>query len=318
MSHVTRTTRWAAFSCVLLVSLSALAAGVRGAGDETAVLLSPLDAKGSGGGSVPVVVEEGESSVADFRRALRALPQKPVGTPVWRFDVVRGRSLVESVSLSETESQQLGLPARIPSAFLYRAELAPDALGHLDGIFSTLSGAGFRAFHPGEERAYWSSYEITRSAYDVKEPRTDAAPASSRAGAAVSQIQARLRTLIPSPLAPREEELFQKLNAQFVRDYEAIAAEPGIRSLQVDYARQRWLNAADRRNLLVTATYFVRTPAELQVIERYYERAGGTQGRSQRPQSLPLQVVTTDPDLARVRARLGELLPELRSVRPGH
>jgi hypothetical protein len=290
-----------------------------------AILLSPASTAGSGG--VPIAVEAGEAEVAAFVRAVKALPQNPVGRPVWRFDVVRGGSLADSFALSERESELLGPEVKpllqrargTPSAYLYRVELAPAALARLGSIVDQLRAAGFQVFYPVEERSLWSAYEIMVSAYEQKEVSQDKAVAGAApASAAASQIEARLRSLIPRPVSASEERIFQRLIADLQRQYREITEDPGIRSLQVDYSRQRWRSeASGGRNLSITARYSVRTPAELQALERYYARAGGPKGRAILPEQIALQLIGSEPDAARVKARLSELVPGLRSVRPG-
>jgi hypothetical protein len=276
---------------------------------------------------VPVAVAEGEAVVASFLRAVKALPRDPVGSPVWRFDVVRAGSLADSFALSERESERLGPEVKsllqrargTPASFLYRVELAPAALERLGTTVEQWQASGFQVFYPVEERTLWSAYEVMVSAYEQKAgPATAPVAGAAPAGAAASQIEARLRSLIPRPVSASEERIFQRLIADLQRQYRDITEDPAVRSLQVDYSRQRWRSeSSGGRNLSITARYSVRTPAELQVVERYYARVGGPKGRAILPEKITLQLIANEPDSVRLRARLSEGRPELLAVRPG-
>jgi hypothetical protein len=287
-------------------------------------------ARGGSGRPVAVALEQGPDAVSAFRAALKALPRNPIGEPAWRLDVLRAGQLVDSYELSERECELLGASVApllrqlrgAPGAYLYRLDLPAARVEQADWVMIRLAGAGFPSFRPGSEQQSWYVYELlveAREAPRISGPApVGGGPGAAREEADYAQFERRLRSLLqPRPLDDREDRLFRPLSRDLYIQYRDLYANPAIRELQVDYARQRWLSATGTRNLNVTVRYMVRSERELEEIERYFAAPSRAKGRSLRPQKVVLQLIAKDADAGRVRARLNELLPDLDQLRPG-
>jgi hypothetical protein len=271
------------------------------------------------------VLEESPDTVAAFLRKVRELPESPIGEPQWRFDVLRNDVRVNSFLLSERESQLLGTEvdtlvrrAARPGTYLYRIELPASYRERRAQIMSELEAAGLRSFRPTVEARYPYAFEMTSTARQrpgAALPDVASAPPMSDLP---EEVQKRLRLLLqPRALDAAEDALFYQLQNEFAADYRALEAEDGLRELDVQYFRQRWLTGHyTLRNLSVNARYSVNSDEELRVVERYFA-ARGIRGRSERPGRLVLQVIARDPDVAQVRAQALRIVPDLADVRAG-
>jgi hypothetical protein len=313
--------------CAAVCSVLAWGAASRASEGDALLLSASVGERGLGGRPEGVVLEESPATVAAFLRGVRELPDSPVGEPQWRFDVLRSGVRVNSFLLSERESRLLGAEvdtlvrrAARPGQYLYRIELPVSYQERKAEVIRQLEAAGLRSFRPAADQKYRYAFELTSTARQAPGGALPAVASAPPASAAPipEEVQRRIRLLLqPRALDSAEDALFLRLQDELAADYRALQAEPGLRELDVQYFRQRWLTGHyTLRNLSVNARYSVNSDEELGIVERHFA-SRGQRGRSERPGRVVLQVIARDPDVAQVRAQALRVVPDLAEVRPG-